>query len=174
MIRFRKVIAYTLLLLTPVFVYGNDQSSSERQEQFMVVYLLHFSNFIEWPLASFQDSKHFNICLSANSKLNKYTDELNGESVKNRLIKVLPLSSNTQTAHCQILFIDKSSADTFERIKSSNTLLVSDQLGFSKNGGGIEYFIEKNKLRIAINLKATKDNGLTVSSKLLRIATLVQ
>ena len=170
----RKLIAYILLLLLPVVAYANNGDTMERQEQFMAVYLLHFSNFIEWPQTSFKDDKYFNICISANSKLNRFANELNGESVKDRFIKVSSPSSSAQTEHCQILFVDKDSTDIFEPLQGSNILLVGNQPGFSKSRGSIEYFTENNKLRIAINIEITKSNGLTISSKLLRIAKVVE
>jgi len=51
---------------------------------------------------------------------------------------------------------------------------VSDKAGFIEQGGTIEYFIENNKLRFAVNAELAKETGLILSSKLLRIAKIVE
>ncbi len=49
-------------------------------------------------------------------------------------------------------------------------LLIGEAEYFSQRGGILNFFIEKNKLRFEINLDAATRVGLTISSKLLRLA----
>ena len=75
---------------------------------------------------------------------------------------------------CHVLFISRSENDRVEQIlqnlQGRNILTVSDIPDFAARGGMIELFMEKNKIRMRINLSAVKAAGLNISSKLLRLA----
>lgn len=156
-------------------VFANNGSEMDRQGQFMAVYLFHFSNFIEWPESSFNDSENFNICINGNTELNNYIHEIEGESVKDKKIKIHKYISEQDINRCQILFVSRIGGFNLEQleIKNKSILLVSDRNGFIDGGGVIEYFIKNNKLRIAINLQLAKRKKLKISSKLLQIAKIV-
>jgi len=51
--------------------------------------------------------------------------------------------------------------------------VVGEGAGFAEHGGGIQFFLEDNKLRFAINVDAVHRAHLTVSSKLLALAKIV-
>ncbi len=44
----------------------------------------------------------------------------------------------------------------------------------NNQGGIMEYFIAENKLRFAVNKSAAKEKGLSISSKLLMIAKIIE
>jgi hypothetical protein len=75
---------------------------------------------------------------------------------------------------CHVLFISRSETDRLEQIlasvKGRNILTVGDAEDFALRGGMIQLVTEKNKIRMRINLEAVKAAGLTISSKLLRVA----
>jgi uncharacterized protein DUF4154 len=172
-------IIFALLLATIVALptYANQHDALDRQGQFMAVYLLHFSNFIEWPETSFKNKDDFNICIDGVTEVNKYIHEIEGENVKGRKIKIKQGIAGTDIQNCQILFVSRSEGFKLDRIKdhlnNKSILLVSDRQDFIREGGMIEYFVQDNKLRVAINIDSAKQNGLRISSKLLRIAKIV-
>ena len=49
-------------------------------------------------------------------------------------------------------------------------LTVGEYDSFLTNGGGIRFFIEDKKIRFEVNLDATDQAQLKISSKLLRLA----
>lgn len=157
--------------------FANQHEAIDRQSQFMAVYLLHFSNFIEWPDTSFQNKEDFNICIDGVTEVNKYIHEIEGENVKGKKIKIKPAISGADIQDCQILFVSRSGGFKLNRIKeqlqNKSILLVSDRQNFIHDGGMIEYYIEDNKLRIAISIDAARQKGLKISSKLLRIAKII-
>jgi len=48
--------------------------------------------------------------------------------------------------------------------------MAGEQAGFLENGGHINFVPGKGKVRFEINLAAAKRHGLTIRSKLLRVA----
>ena len=51
---------------------------------------------------------------------------------------------------------------------------MGESPGFASGGGGINFFIEGKRMRFEINPEATKRANLRVSSKLLRLARVVE
>jgi hypothetical protein len=173
-----KTVLLAIGLLLSLEVTATEDGKSERQAQFMAVYLLHFSNFIEWPGEEIEDRSPFDVCVLGNSNVNPFIKELETEKVKDQLIRVLFKPSLEQLAACKIVYVDKESIEQFLEIepilRGSKMIFVSDKKGFIEQGGTIEYFVENNKLRFAINMKLAKDKGLHISSKLLRIAKVIR
>jgi len=58
-------------------------------------------------------------------------------------------------------------------VKGRSTLIVGDANGFADRGGMIQFVTQENKIRLRINLAAAKAANLTISSKLLRPATII-
>jgi hypothetical protein len=79
---------------------------------------------------------------------------------------------------CQILFISSSEAKRLNKIiealDKSAVLTVSDIPQFSQRRGMIQFVLEENRIRFEVNLTATQRAGLTLSSELLKVATVVR
>jgi hypothetical protein len=59
-------------------------------------------------------------------------------------------------------------------LKYRKILTVADVEGAAKRGVMIRFVTEQNKIRLRINLEAAKAANLTISSKLLRQAVIVE
>jgi hypothetical protein len=58
-------------------------------------------------------------------------------------------------------------------MQGSGALVVGESEDFLEQGGMINFHLQGGKVRFEVNLKAAEDEGLKVSSKLLRLATRV-
>jgi YfiR/HmsC-like len=58
-------------------------------------------------------------------------------------------------------------------VKEASALVVGESEGFAERGGGIQFILENNRLRFAVNVDAVGRAHLTVSSKLLALAKIV-
>jgi hypothetical protein len=78
---------------------------------------------------------------------------------------------------CQIIFISKSEQARIPAILASleglNILTVGETEGFAKEGGGIGFVIEGDKVRFEINPSAARRSGLGFDLRLLRLAVRV-
>ena len=82
------------------------------------------------------------------------------------------------TVGCHILFIGSSEKNRLGEIllalKGQNVLTVGDTPGFAERGAMINFRIEDSKVRFEINVDAAERAGLSVSSNLLKLATIVK
>jgi hypothetical protein len=78
---------------------------------------------------------------------------------------------------CHVLFIGRSETERLEKIfahlKGRNILTVGDSGVFAETGGMVQFISENKKIRFRINLAAAKAAGLTISSKILRVADVI-
>jgi hypothetical protein len=105
-------------------------------------------------------------------------DELvRGEKVNNRPLVVQRYQQVEEIKTCHILFVSQSAAKQLERIltnlKNRSVLTVGESDNFAKRGGMIRFINENNKIRLRVNVEAARAANLTISSKLLRAAEIV-
>jgi hypothetical protein len=78
---------------------------------------------------------------------------------------------------CHVLFVPASATGRFARDVSAVSglpiLTVGEDPQFFDQGGMIQLFLEDNRVRFSINQKSADAVGLTISSRLLRLARTV-
>ena len=142
-------------------------------------FIYQFANFVEWPEDTFEsDNEPFVICIVGNDEIREVLRAaVRGKSVGNHPVRVQTSGGSGDLSNCQIAFIDESerrnTPDLIDRYMDQPILTVGDSEDFTKIGGIIHLYPQASKLRIEINVDAAKRAGLKISSKLLRLATVV-
>ncbi len=147
--------------------------------QLKAAFLFNFAKFIDWPPASFAGPQApFAICVLGRDPFGHALDDnLQGKMVGNRPLAIRRLKDKTEARRCQMVFVSSSEgphqAEILESLRGANVLLVGETSGFAAAGGTIEFMLEDNRVRFAINTDAADRAGLMFSSKLLALARLV-
>ncbi len=155
------------------------QPAPVSEYQLKAVFLFNFAQFVDWPPAAFPDPQApLAICVLGDDQFGNNLDEtVRGEKANDRPLIVQRYRRLDDVRGCHILFVSRSENDRLAQIVTAlqgrNILTVSDVAGFALRGGMIQFVTDKNKIRLDINLDATKAASLTISSKLLRPATIV-
>lgn len=157
------------------------QASAAALQEYQVkaVFLFNFTQFVDWPAGTFADAtKPIAICILGDDPFGAYLDDaVRGERVDNRALIVRRYQRADDIDVCQILFIAPSEfarLDTvIQRARKLHLLTVSEGRGFNEHGGMVGFITEDNHVRLRINVEAVHAAGLSISSKLLRVAELV-
>ena len=150
-----------------------------REYQIKAVFLYNFAQFVEWPAAAFPDELTPLIIgvLGEDSFGADLDAAASGEKVGARSIEVRRYRRIEDVGTCHILFISRSEIARFDLIlttlRDRSVLTVGDFQDFSLRGGMICFVMEKNRVRMRINLESAKRARLILSSKLLRPAEIV-
>ena len=143
-------------------------------------YLYNFGRFVEWPRkAATAQSGPFTVCVFGQDPFGPSLDAtLAGETIGGKTIVAKRISSAEESDDCQILFLSLSDDSrlnkTIADLDKKAVLTVSDMPQFVKRGGMIQFVLEGKKVRFEVNLTATQDAGLGLSSELLKVATAVR
>jgi hypothetical protein len=184
------VLRYALALLVCALVFTpfcersvaaqDGDNTINREYPLKALYLYNFGSYIEWPRNAFADERApFTIGVLGPSPLIESLQQIAvSKTIGGRKIQVSRFENVNQIGSCQMLFVPASIPLANQRlaiaaVKGRPVLLVGETPGFAKDGGGMNFFVQANKIRFEVNLDATKEQQLKVSSKLLAIAKIV-
>jgi hypothetical protein len=147
--------------------------------QLKAVFLFNFAQFVEWPPAALpRENAPFVIGVLGKDPFGTDLDDVvRGETVNRHALAVERYHKVAEVRDCQILFIAASELPQLEGIltalKGRSILTVTDADGSAVQGVMIGLVRQDNRIRLRIDLQATKAGNLTISSKLLRPAEIV-
>jgi len=155
------------------------QAGSSVEYQVKAAFLFNFAKFVEWPPDAFpSDKSPITFCVFKHDPFGTSLDEvIRGKTINNRAILARRINELPDLKPCQLVFVnsaeDKLLSEILNSLKGTSALVVGEGDGFAERGGGIQFFLEDNKLRFAINVDAVQRARLNVSSKLLALARIV-
>jgi hypothetical protein len=143
-------------------------------------FVYNFAKLVEWPPALAQKDQPIVIGILGSDQFADVLDGvIAGKTLDGRhfLIKRLR-NQEFRDCHCHMLFVAKAENARLDEIisfeKSASVLTISETSDFAKRGGIIALILEDNKVHFQVNVDAAKHAGLTISSRLLALATIVQ
>lgn len=174
-----------VLLLAATLALGGPAPSpaapAPREYDIKAAFLFNFASFVEWPAAAFPDATApFVIGVIGDDPFGRILDEIvAGEQVNGHrlIVRRLALPHLKEGGVCHILFISSSEArrlrPILRQVGGRPILTVSDVPQFIDAGGAIGFTTE-GRVRLVINPVALRAARLGVSSKLLRLAEVVE
>ena len=178
-----KLFRWTVLtaaLVTLVAVPLASGAGRLQAENYVkAAYLLNFARFVKWPASVFVGDRQdiFVLGIFGHESFGEALPAIEGKSVKGRRFVIKRFAQGDDFSNCQILYISSAAErrlrQVFSFLKDRPVLTVASFDGFAEAGGGIQLKKVDNKIRLLVNVEATKRAGLKMSSQLLEIAELV-
>ena len=163
-----------LVLFGMLAGWGNSASLELEVKAAM---LFNFTKFVDWPSKTFAAPNSPFVIVVAGSEPMKQVLEslLHEKNVNGHPIQVLKADSPSAIREAQIVFIGRSEkrrlGEFISASKGSHALTVSEVEGFARNGGIVALSQADGKVRFEVNVSVAQQAGLTISSKLLRLAS---
>jgi hypothetical protein len=170
--------------LLVLLLLGGDrggQAQVSREYQLKAVFLFRLTQFAEWPAEKFESAESPMIIGVAGR--NPFGDALHvavkGETAQSRRIVVRAVESPAQARGVHVLFLAESEAgrarEYTRALSEAGVLTVSDMEEFvPERGGMVQFTNDGNKVNLRIDPERAKRAGLTINSRLLRMAEVVQ
>ena len=158
---------------------GGARGQGSREYDIKAVFLYNFASFVEWPESAFAGPEApFVVGILGHDPFGRVLDEVvAGERMKNRPIVLRRVSRIEEAGGCHILFVSASERrrmqEILDRFRHAPVLTVADFPDFVETGGAIGFRTEDNRLKVDVNARAARAAGLTVSSKLLKVARVI-
>ncbi len=163
------------LLATAVLIAGSKSGFSAPSEyEIKAIFIYHFTQFVGWPEAAFPepDSK-FVIGLVGGDPFGPALESIVvGESVGRHRVAVQKVTDVSSEFRCQILYFSEDGENLLDlhRLRTAPVLTVGESDSFYKQGGMIQFFIDRRRVRLKVNLEQARAHSLEISAKLLRVA----
>jgi hypothetical protein len=176
-----RIAAAWIVASAPSVVPGFLAAQAPRPSEYQVkaVFLFNFAQFVDWPPDAVADSQApLVIGVLGGDPFGDLLDAtVRGEHLGARSFVVRRYQHVEDIKTCDILFIDRSAGDRPEGVlaglRNRPILTVSDAEGFAEHGGMIGFVTDRNRIRLKINLGVAQAAHLTISSKLLRVAEII-
>jgi hypothetical protein len=155
------------------------QESPSVEYQLKAAFLLNFARFVQWPSDAFASEKTvIRFCVFKHDPFGSALDEvIRGKSINDHAFVVKRTDDLAELQNCQLVFVSVREAkflpEILASLKGVSALVVGEVEDFAEHGGAIEFFLENNKLRFAVNVDAIGRARLQASSKLLALARIV-
>ncbi|MGE0084626.1 MAG: YfiR family protein [Desulfococcaceae bacterium] len=165
----------TLLLMGIVHLglctWAGAEELSGAEYRVKAGFIYHFARFTQWPSDTFADEESpILLCVAAESGADILLP-LHSKMIRKRRIEVLRYREPEEAPTvCHILFVTASEEALFPVMPQGPVLTIGETEEFGKKGGIIRFFMEKDRLRFSVNLKAARRAGLQLSSQLLMSA----
>jgi hypothetical protein len=161
-----------LLLCSPVSVHADEHLQAEYQIK--AAFLYNFARFTSWPEHT---SSAFRLCVLGDDPFGEALDALAGKSIHNEPLVVAHAYNPAELDGCELVYISTSYTGKLDKViallREQTILTVSDIDAFIDQGGIIGFRIIENKVRFEINASAAATAGLSISSRLLSLASRV-
>ena len=150
-----------------------------KEYEVKAAFLFNFAQFVEWPAEAFESPQMpVGIGILGDDPFGDILEQtIRGETVKGRPIVVHRSKQIENLKHCHLLFVGRSEkgrlAHIFAVLEGAHCLTVGETDQFARAGGIIIFRLQGTNIRFEINVDAARHSGLRISSKLLRLATII-
>jgi hypothetical protein len=164
-------VAMAALLFMPA---AHARAEELPEYRLKALFLYNFALFTEWPG---ELGSTLNLCIYGPDPFGAEIDTLSGKVVGSRVIAVQRKAPDESLMNCQIVFIAApaigSLGQVLAQVRGIPVLTVADSSGALRLGVALNLSVAVNKVTFEANLLAAREARLSLSSKLLRLATQV-
>lgn len=157
------------------------RAATFEEYQLKAAFLYNFPHFISWPGQHFDGERRvFHYCVMGADLVESTLQKLISEQQDgNRWLHYKLDMVTDRFDDCHLLFIGKDIkhrriGDIVHQLDDKAVLTVSDLHHFAYDNGMIELVRKENRVAVVVNMNAISEKGFSVSSKLLRFATVVK
>jgi len=175
----RLLHACLSLSLTLAIGQGGEPVSAGEYEV-KAAWLLNLARFVEWPAEKLGDpSAPFIIGIVGADPFGGDLDKLAaGKTVAGRAVVIQRLSASQNIEKCHVLLVSRGERRTLQKesaaLARASVLTVSDGDRSTASGSVVGFVMRDNRVQIEVNLAAAERHSLVVSSRLLRLVTVVK
>jgi hypothetical protein len=176
---FLKTGAYRILIVILCFA-GTRVCFAQAptyEYQIKAAFIFNFSQFVSWPDSTFSsDTDPIIIAVVGKNPFGNYLPELiQGEKSGNHPLVFKHYKDIADIGPCHILYVsrEKDFAEIREWAADKSILTITDSKQ-PMQGEIIKLVFENKKIRFEVNSKAAREVDLSLSSKLLRLAKIIE
>ena len=178
------IVALSVSLSWAPAALAQERDSSNSSEYLIKAgFIFNFAKFVEWPQSTFsQPDSPIVIGILGTDPFGSIIDQIvQDKKIGGRGIVIKRLkwgADSKDLKECKILFVGASERahldELVQTLRGLPILTVGETPGFAERGGVIRLVLEDNRVRFEVNVDAARQSGLTISSRLLTLARIIQ
>lgn len=148
------------------------------EEELKAAVLFNLLKFVQWPEETLATSETLDLCVVGDQAFAKRLVRTIGKRhVHGKPVRILETAPGQDVPACHAIFLPARQEQFLPAIlkrEESNTLLMSDVEDFAEKGGTVGLVRIRSRIRFEINNAAARRADLKLSSRLLRLARIVE
>ena len=172
----RRVLACAgalCVLASAAFAQSGDGPADEYRIK--AAFLVNFASFTTWPESS---AETLSLCVYGDDPFGAHLDAVAGRKVGQRSLRVVRASSVDALDDCEMVFVTRAMIGNLgrvlDRIARRPVLTVADSPGATDHGVMLNMDSGAGRISFSANLAAARDHDLTLSARLLNLASEVK
>lgn len=165
-----------VVLLLPGPAYGQVS-----EDLLKAVLIEKITRFVTWPEQSalHGSAPAFRACMMEKGALGRALEQLaDVRQIKDKPIEVRQLRNIKALGECDLLVVSKRSRYSLNTVlkaaRQYPVLTIADAEGYAGKGVMFNFFIRDARLGFEVNLAMARAQGFTISSRLLKLARIVE
>jgi hypothetical protein len=171
-----------LVALAGLAVGATPAPDPSLEYQVKAAFLYQFLNFVDWPgpaMAASRDSVVVGVL--GETPMTAALQALGAKPIRGRQLVVRTFRAAREIRDptaLHVLFVPHAERDraagALRAVRAASVLTIGEADGFARLGGIVNFVIVDGKVGFEINPRAADEAGLRISSKLLRLARIVE
>jgi len=174
---FKHLYIAALLIITSWAVpYAQPQEAQEYELKSAVLFKL--LKFIAWPEGVIEASNNkYILYVLGDSLVGESLQRYDGKEIEGKTLEIHMVKKIEDIGPCHIVFVCSSEraqlSPIIKTLEERSILTIGDTEGFIQQGGIINLVIKESRIRFEVSVKAAEHASLQISSKLLRLAVII-
>lgn len=170
---------FQVAFLAILFLAGAAQSKDNSEYLIKAGFLYNFSKFIQWPAACFSESgSPFVLGIYGENPFGESIFLLEKEKVNGHPVEVRIIPDGARpSSECHMIFIPdsqrKNAMGLIRALKNRPVVLVGETPDFARIGGMINFYVKNDRVAFEVNSQAVRDGQVEISSRLLKLARII-
>ena len=177
-----RIANSSLRLFIAFYLLNGMQQSVYAQtlEEHTVLAALTFNivRLTNWPESSSAHAdQELHLCLVGDNVVQQSFTSIDRKTFGKKTLRVINLSRLRNLEQCQVLYISELKQNLLQQIfielKNEPVLTIGESYEFAMTGGMVGLENVNGKIKLLVNLAAVRQSGLNISSRLLKLARIV-
>lgn len=165
------------IVLAVISVVAEAQTDDTIELAVKATYLYKLPPFVTWPSSAFtSETSPFRICVAGRDPFGDLLDKaVAGRRLNDRPVALARVGEFVQNSQCQLLYIPANEPEQTRLLQTAAGMPVLTVTDSPPGGakGIVNFVVRDNHVRLEIDQGAAARAGLSISSKLLSVATSV-
>lgn len=174
----RTLYLLACLLAAPTAVAQARSADTDKalpEYAMKAAYIYNFAQLTDWPADPVGNKDGaFTVCVFGQDELVSALEKLRGRTVNGKALKVVRIGAVPEIKQCQLLYVGEGEGERggrlFQSLRGTPILTVTDDPRAARQGAMLQIVPDERRLAFEVDLDATRQSQLQLSSKLLNLA----
>jgi len=158
-----------------LFLFPSAFAADSLEHELKSAYIYNFIRFVEWPPSAQGDIV---VCVAGpRPVVDEIRGGLSGKEIGDRAIRVRGAAAPVEVAGCEVLYVtgrDSAGARRFlAAVPRHKVLTITESDRFPASGSLINFFLDNQTVRFAVNADLLPKTQFKLSSQMLQFGTMV-